>query len=685
MILLTVLICLVVASVSGSPQIQHVSDDMVTITLDGYNETYMLERARGVYGPGVTHANATDAIGTFVTIKSVNEFIVYTKVNETSYRIAHRHGDVDGYYTETGPRDLQSTTNATTCAAQYAPPLVALDVAVSGANEIRELVYDETNITYVDEGLNVRRMLQDPYAHVPGCYDGDIVTNILDVTYTTDLAFYNLYGSTLSATAALEFITVFANTVYGLQFNVELRVVDMTIVSPGDPLLTQYPELFNGACPRSPQTVHSEFRPYIATHPTKVRSAHEHMFSGCDPSDRFIGVAYQSRACYFFNTATGIGNRNSGVSLAHPDVSAPAHFLFMHELAHNLGSSHSISGGGIMNSRSVGYIEGTNLVRFQAPRSTEMCNYMDTMKDDRCPFFNVKGDEPAQACGDGILSATESCECEDRTSSCSGCVNCILTNPTTECSTSTFFMHIDVDNPVFTTGKFSDATCCINGIAEPVSTTCGNKVCQKGGVCKHSCRSSVYCGQCASATNSGCRTMCRDARTEVCSPNWEYQGQRMGDLPEGTKCEMNGNLGFCDGNGECLSPTGIFMGDQKCVDQTQPTPPPTTQSPTNFPTTRSPTNFPTTSTPTVTNAPTTGTPATSSPTTGTPATSSPTTGTPATSSPTTGTSTVPIYDNIPVLAGVVGGGFVILGGGYWYFNYAAATTSAHVRVGSVDF
>ena len=317
-------------------------------------------------------------------------------------------------------------------------------------------------------------------------------------------------------------------------------------------------------------------------------------------------------------------------------------------------------------------------------------------------------------CGDGILEVDEQCECQGTGStSCTGCVSCVLSNQAQECSTSVFYMHDDKSAPVHTTDpEFGHTTCCSNGVTEPVSTECivgpDTFVCHKGGKCKDPCRPLFgYCGQCGSTIGSACRPRCYHFGQRLCKHDWKNGfGYVYGDLPEGSKCVFNGISGECDGYGLCLNSADQQIGDRHCVPEGSATlSPATSRSPTWDPTpgpvtpTAEPTNGanPTPQPTNPTPQPTTGTNPTPQPTTGTNPTPQPTTGTNPTPQPTTGTNPTPqpttgtnptlspteegATDQTTLYIGAgAGGGVALIAFAYYQFGSSVATAA---RVGYV--
>lgn len=275
----------------------------------------------------------------------------------------------------------------------------------------------------------------------------------------------------------------------------------------------------------------------VASDYRETTSPHRHLFTSCSFSGA-NGVAYMGKLCH--------ERYSAGVSAWPTGRRSMEAFAktFAHELAHNLGASHSFGHGqrdtgGIMDygDGSLFDADGKPIrVGFRYPRQVEMCQILVEKK----PCLR----EPERdVCGDGVVDGSEECECVRKgATKCGNCVNCKLA-------------QIECDAGVlFTVANNVDPSCCHKGRLLGSDTSCGPDnmgYCAIGGECVPKCPG--YAKPCGTGSaNGGCRQRCSRA-DGFCSP-WFPESR----VPDGTRCANEGvcAAGTCLGTSKpTLSPT----------------------------------------------------------------------------------------------------------------------------------
>ena len=484
------------------------------------------------------------------------------------------------------------------CVALLPPKLAPVDLAGAAATSSSGgdvlMGYEGFGEPVVEEPGFFRRVLETDYVFHPGCFDMDREPHDVDVGLVVDMAYVNKHGGSIEATrASVEGSLVTLSTLYEIQFNVRLKLAHLIIGGDSEDLMARG----NGqvACTLDASVILRELVTLVAQGDGTLAPdvAHWHVLSGCRSGTSYSGVAYVGTMC------SPEPRWATGVSIA--GSSAGAWRVLAHELGHAFGAGHSFESGvgttgGIMDYGD-GRILNENVYRFRAPRGEEMCSVLSSLKANRCPYFRQSGG--TAQCGDGILDATEQCECEDRSTSCRGCAGCQVLNPLQDCSTEKFYMHVDPQDPRSTdTLVYADPLCCVRGVSQSVSVQCNGGVCSTGGKCIDPCNIGVsYCGFCDRSSSSGCRAMCSYTPGEsgdvrrlaaapadpLCSSSFVDPNQNnLGNLPVGAKCEVSGTRGTCDGNGACLeSNSGTVLQASDDVCPLNPTAPPSATTQTN--------------------------------------------------------------------------------------------------------
>ena len=247
--------------------------------------------------------------------------------------------------------------------------------------------------------------------------------------------------------------------------------------------------------------------------------------------------------------------------------------------------------------------------QFHPKKREELCTFLSRAKANSCPQLAVvatagnstsgrNGTTPIM-CGDGVLGPEEQCECLDQSLSCGACIQCRLTSPLVECSTS-FAIRRPQDRGFVKVGKemVSSPECCSASGEVAVARTCngGRDMCSLGGFCTSVCRSLglVGCG----SDSAGCRQKCMvNGLCVDVSPRMTVRNVSLNAVPDGTVCRSLDPLRPVSTKGQCGNGVCLFNGvpeatrsptPRPTVAQSKPPIPPVleTASPTPMPTTR---------------------------------------------------------------------------------------------------
>jgi hypothetical protein len=426
---------------------------------------------------------------------------------------------------------------------------------------------------------NLRQTQDIPYGTVipfyPGCYPSDAITHVLSLnlifasgqfqSLTSGVTGDNSYLESY-VLSNLESVWAVGKLLYLQQLNVRLELNDVVFSQPTDPLpfsmsqqegtcmnaLGALPLLLDWVAVNNPLT------------PTGFWILLSDCFTGID------GVSYIGNLCGYTD--------NGGVA-------AYSWLVLFHELGHGFGSTHSFEDGigttgGIMDYGNGLY---NGVPQFHPLKRADVCPFLTYMvSQGSCPFFTEAAANTV--CGDGILEATEECECLTLGSTnCGQCVSCKLTSASIECSAADFVMRNPTtpDLLVVQSSDLSSSSCCINNQLVPPKTLCddGLNACGAYGACVSICTTylltnNANCG----FDTTGCLMGCVWENSCLFDLTYNTPSGSPGlisELPTGSSCYIGGNtqsLGQCQ-NGACvaqlstsspaISPTlspGIYSG-----------------------------------------------------------------------------------------------------------------------------
>jgi len=238
-----------------------------------------------------------------------------------------------------------------------------------------------------EQGSKHRELAIKPWQ---GCYESQDTARVMEIGLMVDYGFYVSYGEDLVLTMeAIEVILANTNLVMSFQLNVWIRARQIVVVTdpPGniaaqaipdiEDVLSQNPATdschYNilkaldslrslsatmtvqdlNAIPTLPQT-YNETNGEVSEF---YQLSHWHLLSDCYPAECdeascTVGIAYTRNS--FPKSTICKGNSNGGNNVAVTSRNQRTWLIFIHEMAHNIGSSHSFengvgSTGGIMD------------------------------------------------------------------------------------------------------------------------------------------------------------------------------------------------------------------------------------------------------------------------------------------------------------------------------------------------
>jgi len=589
--------CQSIPSIVNDLSVMHHHDDLIELryTINNEASVHQLERVQNLYSP--THIVTTSSGEPILVREDRAASYSFSGSNETHGIVCTHMGDgtyhVSIHSEETGgieimhqKRFLQedeserrmlfsdddyiwTASTGGACDAILPPTFVADGTEMKSSGISVKL----SDVERMAEQDAYRRVLfeADQYSFAPQCYPEAGAKHVIELGIVTDKAFYILKGENLNnVLAEIEHIVISSNTLlYAPQMNLDLQIG--TLMMAGDTVPASWLPFFHGTrdgscAPKTGDSL-SLVNDIAQSWPVGSKMAHVHGLTGCLSSDNVLGVAYVDTLCQ--------NSFNSGVSR----YSVNTWRTFAHEVGHGFGAVHSFENGmgrtgGIMDYGN-GKLLNTNVYRFNELREKEVCDRLSKAKLDKCPYLQrIENHSPS--CGDGFLEGNEQCECDDLSTSCAGCNSCTLSNPALECSTDVFQM-VAADG--VSLGYHAD--CCVNGIIQRTPSTCNNGqgVCSMG-QCINPCDrfSMDICGN----ANNGCRLSCGSDSMQ-CRNDYNYDGQKIGNVIDGTLCTASNNkvgvckVGVCSSTSSPTSPTRLPTAF--------PTPPPVpTKVPTMYPT-----------------------------------------------------------------------------------------------------
>jgi hypothetical protein len=277
-----------------------------------------------------------------------------------------------------------------------------------------------------------------------------------------------------------------------------------------------------------------------------------HLITNCWPPPGTVGTAYLRTLCH--------PGRNTGITSL---VGSSTFAILLHEVGHGLGATHSFEygmgrTGGLMD---YGNYLFQGVAQFHPLKREEICS---TLTDAHCPpeLFGplIEEGEEGGDCGNMILEEGEQCECLNASPECDGCLECQLTAPLTECSTSTFVIgdggkELKAVSP----SLLSSPECCQEGKLMNAQTSC-----PRDGVC-HNGKCLLLCAKyglySCPVTENGCRQPCGpdcldSLQTQISKVMISY-------LPDGSRCggrESEGTCaaGLCSSSPPPLPPCPFF-------------------------------------------------------------------------------------------------------------------------------
>ncbi len=369
----------------------------------------------------------------------------------------------------------------------------------------------------------------------PNCFSNDQIPRILNIGITTDYSYYQLTKDKALSEIALMVAQV--RLIFFLQLNVIVTVSDIKLTNQqandADEYNSNFPlSMSLSTCLKDYSYVLQAFSAWQST-PSNV--AVNILLTGCWPTPGTVGIAYEATACRT--------SRNVAVVSYTGPVSTWQ--TLAHEIGHTLNMDHE-NGGGLM-SYSTHLWDGS--LQFNPINKDQVCSFFNTILT--CPYF---APDSSGGCGDNILVSEEECECLDGSSKCVGCIDCMLTNLKTECSTDVFIMHKSIGTVEKTVivdrlGLSGTDCCSIDGKFKLPMTSCDNSngICSNG-QCIHVCSKFLMTG--CDLTYNGCRQPCKGMGYTQCTDAIQTQTLRLpiSYLPDRTKCSEAG--GVCV-NGQC--------------------------------------------------------------------------------------------------------------------------------------
>lgn len=442
--------------------------------------------------------------------------------------------------------------------------------------------------------------------YYPDCYTGDEGGRYMDIAFVTDIALYQKLGSDLEKVKEfVEDTVVKARLVYYKQFNIILRIHSLRIYTES------YEKTENGfplsmslsSCVSDYSYVIQSLYAWNARFPPSPKTAAiTHLFTGCWGPYGVVGIAYLNTLCLYSSVGT--------TTLLSSSITW---LIFAHEVAHNLGATHTFQNGmgktgGLMDYGNPYYQEE---IQFRPESASEMCTGLQAaMSRSTCaPAFPTLKTK----CGDLLLEQFqgEECECLDSTASCPGCKNCKLADTDRECSSKDFVVLSPGNNAsivsVLPTLLHHSECCSESGRIRSSLSNCGANgadACSNG-FCARRCSGYGYAS--CPMEEDGCVQPCKiSADVKECYSDWRTISTKtyISRMPEGTKCGM-GAKGKCAA-GKCVQastdePTAVPTTATNPDPTQQPSPAPTSSPvprPTRRPSTHRPTRGPTSQAPT---------------------------------------------------------------------------------------